>query len=481
MTALEERLRQEMQAESELITPDTLAGLRLPGPAWHRPENRQAHRTPRAHRAFRAYRTLRAPRPLQAPGARRTRWMPRRGTPPRPPVWARPLASTAAAMAVIAAPLAFGHQASALSPAGLAGSVPSTPSYYAYAVPQTFAHNPGASSQTSTPDNRVDIRSTGTGKLVTTVKAHSPYNDVFAMTADAEGSAFVFAMVRTTWRGGGKGDHGSWDVDENVPLRLLRLTVVDSGRTSLSVLPSWGIPAAAGSVSIALSPDGSRLAVAYGDGQGATVQTIALATGFVRRWFWPLVNWSPSLAAVGAWTANGKTLAFRALLPIARSGKADDEPTMVGLIDTAAPAGSASSTFLALPPLVKTLGRVRQLFMTPDGSELIASFTAREQSSWTGELAVYSARTGVLQRLLRRWVSPGARSSPAELVLWSNLTGSQLMVTQPVGRSFGLGLLAGDSFTTHGQPLPRLRNAYRQLSFALCGSQATAGCQPVAW
>ena len=479
MTALEERLRQEMQAESELISPDSLERLRLPGAAWHRPAKRRTRWTPRT------------PEVRRTPGVRwihRTRRTPQRGGPQRPPVWARPLASAAAAMAVVVAPLAFVHQAAALSPGGAGVSVPGPPLYYAYAVPQALTHgstSPGSGSQTAALSSRVEVRSTGTGRLLTTVKAHSPYNDIFAMTADAAGSAFVFALVRTTWQGGSNGSNGSngkWDVDWNVPLKLMHLTVAAGGRTSLSGLPAPGIPAAPGSVSIALSPDGSRLAVAYGDGHGAVVQTVALTTGFARRWFWPFATWSPSLAAAGAWTANGKTLAFRALLPTAGSGKAANEPTMVGLIDTAAPtAGSGSATFLALPPLARPLGRARQLFMTPDGSKLIASFTTREESSWIGELAVYSARTGVLQHLSGRWESPAARGSPAEFVLWSSLTGSQLMVTQPVGHSSGLGLLAGDSFTTHGQPLPGLRNAYRQLSFALCGVHATAGCQPVAW
>ena len=73
MTVLEDRLRSELRAESELITPESIVPLRLPGDTEH------------------------------VPGVPR-----RRGSRQWPP-WAIPLAAAAAAAAVIAGTFAVAH------------------------------------------------------------------------------------------------------------------------------------------------------------------------------------------------------------------------------------------------------------------------------------------------------------------------------------------------------------------------------------
>ena len=87
MTALEERLRGELRAESELITPESIVPLRLPGGTGRLPGD-----------------TGRQPGVLRRRGPRH--W----------PSWLIPLAAAAAAAAVIAGTFAVAHMLPGTSP-----------------------------------------------------------------------------------------------------------------------------------------------------------------------------------------------------------------------------------------------------------------------------------------------------------------------------------------------------------------------------
>jgi hypothetical protein len=67
---------------------------------------------------------------------------------------------------------------------------------------------------------------------------------------------------------------------------ILRIT--PSGHTQLSPLTLPGTLIEAQAPTLALSPDGAQLAVAYGgSGKPAVVQVITLATGQMRQWTSP--------------------------------------------------------------------------------------------------------------------------------------------------------------------------------------------------
>ena len=82
------------------------------------------------------------------------------------------------------------------------------------------------------------------------------------------------------------------------------------------------------------------------------------------------------------------------------------------------------------------------MFITPDGTKLIGgtgkSGFAPAARAWTGELSVYSARTGALLQRLAPWKwndadrRAGHGGFPRETIAWSNLSGSRLILLHPV-------------------------------------------------
>ena len=457
MTALEDRLRSELRAESEEITPDSIADLRLPSPA--RPRRR---------------------------GARR--W----------PPWVMPLAAAAAVTIVVAGTFAIAHMVPS-PPARKVKPVknPSPPAYYAYTVQgDVYNYVSHGTSYSETVSGRyAKVRSTATGKLLATISPPKPYNDFSLITADASANTFVFGAMR------------HWERNENQSLRLMRrnqrtpmkflvLHITPRGHTQLSGLSLPEKLAPGQQPSIALSPDGARLAVAFGGGpEPAYVQMITLATGQTRQWVMLHTSWTPLLSGMGAWAANGRTLLFGQMPVPASRPRPVTFPvrhvhpattTRVWLLDTAAPGTSlAASKRLVLHAPGGEYPNA-QPSITPDGTTLI--MPTGTLVSWPvrarGALAVYSARTGRLRRTLAPWtwrtnVHAGGRGGqPSQLVAWSNWTGSQLIVLQPRDELNVLGSVTGHTFTPGESVLLRQQpSGYQWLQDAL---RAGNGAQ-VSW
>src|SRR5262252_1525697 len=111
-------------------------------------------------------------------------------------------------------------------------------------------------------------------------------------------------------------------------------------------------------------------------------------------------------------------------------------PTQMRLLDTATPSTSlaAASKLITL----QSAGSFPWPFITPDGTKLIgetATRTARLNASQeSGAFGLYSARTGALLRIVARWHQHERRFSRArQAVVWSNLSGSRLIVEMPRG------------------------------------------------
>lgn len=365
----------------------------------------------------------------------------------------------------------------------------SAPAYYAYTVEGDLYRyvSHGTQYGASVPGRYLKLRATATGKLLATISPPKPYNDFSLLTADASGRTFVFGARRFWQRNAGPSPR-LMERNQRTPLRFLLLHITPAGhlqRAWLS-LPETLTPAQA--PSIALSPDGTKLAVAFsGAGRTATVQTVTFATGRIRQWVLPHTAWTPVLSGQGAWTADGRMLAFQpAVIPAAgpmggyrRLTRPYREPgtTQVRLLDTEAPGTSlAASNFLVLRPPAgeSALG---QPILTPDGTGLIGPVGNEPfepgNRPWTGELAVYSASTGALLHTMAHWVwrwpSPPARGgNPMQAIAWSNRTGSQLIVLHPRHELNVLGVLRGNRFTQAGSKLlPRQPAGYGQLQYAL--------------
>ena len=465
MNALEDRLAAELRAESELISSETMPELSLPGP------------DPSALRGRRTRRTLRTPR------ARRWR---RAGGPW--PAWLAPLAAAAAVLAVVAGTLTAVRVLSGPSGPRPAAAAPARlPAYYAVTVSgNVVSYTAGGTQYSSSVLGRyIQIRATATGHLVATVAPPALYNDFVVLTGTPDGRTFVFGAVRY-WGFRGARSPLTGALDAAAPLRFVLLHVTPDGRARWSAvsLPVSILPGQ--QPSIALSPDGTRLAVAYGGGGAAAIlRVITLATGQTRTWQWPGVSWTPLIQGQGAWTADGRTVlvqqwdVIRGGSSQPPAGRAPATTTTVWLVDTEVtqpdPAARPGQQLtLDAPPGRAAPGPP---FITPDGSELIAATSIGARTllpvgSSRGEFAVYSARTGVLLRTLGPWtwsqVSPVAGNrGPAPAVGWSGPSGSELLVLLPRDGVNRLAVLTGGKVLLTGGLLPGSPAGYAGLQSAL--------------
>jgi hypothetical protein len=450
VTVLEDRLRSELRAESGLITPESIVPLRLPA------------------------------------GTERVPGVPRRRGPRQWPPWVIPLAAAAAAAAVIAGTFAVAH----MLPGSGRGPRPTGPKYAA--LPANYVYTAqgdiynytshGTQYSAGVQGRYLKVRSSATGKLLATVFPPKPYNNFSMITADASGTVFVLGAMRH-WERYANTRPQVYLRNQTTPMRFLELRIGPSGQVQQSSLSLPVTVSPGQEPSIALSPEGTRLAVAFGGGGApAKVAVVSLGSGRVRRWASPGVSWTPQLNYRGAWTADGRTLVLQEW-PVLRSPSRralnqyhPPATTSVDLIDTLAPGGTlAAGRLLVLRPPASG-SAPGDVFITPDGTKLIGdtdkSDFAPARGTWTGELSVYSARTGALLQRLAPWKwngsdrRPGRGGSPRELIAWSNLSGSRLILLHPVDDLNILGVLTGRRFSPAGALLPQAPG-YQELEYAL--------------
>jgi hypothetical protein len=388
------------------------------------------------------------PRPSRRQG---TLW--RRG-PQRWPAWMAPLAAAITVTAVIAGAFALSRQIfDARVPAhqgtgpvaGWAGTVTAgagPPAYYVLLGPVRHGSAGG-------PLPQATITGTLTGKRIATVPAPRPYVGFDYVAAAGNSSTFVLAARQQDQRRAG---HPGV---VQKPEKFFLLQVSPSGHARLTPL-ALPVKVSPGFLAgIALSPDGSKLALAS-EGKppwthGSVLQVVNLANGTSRRWTWPDAgsewDWSSDQANL-AWM-NEQALAFQ--MPVgtrpAGSPELGRAVLQTRVLDTTTTTTGASLAASRRVPGRTTLGGGDTDMTVATGAGLIMEFDRTRKAPAHRGIDEVSITTGRTVRILG--------GGTAIEAFWSNATGTKVIVlAEDAAGHRQLGIVtAGGTFTA--LPAPR--------------------------
>jgi WD40 repeat protein len=416
MTTTEDRLREATRAAAGTVAPGSAPPLALPDPP-----RRAAGRLPAAPR----------------------RWA----------GWLTPLAAAASVVAVVAGSLAAGqllsgaaHQRSGRRPGDGTSSTTALPTEVALPtqVPKYFV---GLVGGVMDQQRRAVVAATATGKTLATVIPPKPFGAFDWVSAAADDRTFVLAAQRWV------------PIWQRAPVTFFRLVLTASGQPEklreLPIRPERGISG------IALSPDGTKLAVAVRGGGtfGPKIEVFSTATGSERQWIWPGSGWIGLNKPEGqplSWAANGRTLAFQL---------ATGAGTEVRLLDTAKASGYLvpSRRVLIYPPSGRTGWINGNALLTPDGSLVVAPIAKSHGNSnrLVTDLAIteFSATTGRPVRAVDQWASSAIESiqqAVVQDVLWTG-AGGRVMIVVSLLRHSGARTLTsaiGVQIGRRFEPLP---------------------------
>jgi len=351
------------------------------------------------------------------------------------PGWLAPVAAAAAVVGVIIASLDISgvilRHPSGTAPARSAGVFAQVPSY--------FVALRGRS-------GRAVVAATATGAVLGTVTPPTPNTVLTRVAATDDGRTFVFAAAP--------------GVDQG-PVRFYRLALDESGHPGrLTALP---IPPETAALSgLALSPDGSKLAVSllpvHGQ-SGSTIQVFSLATGARQEWAWPgrgTISVGSGGGGSNSWEADNRTLLVQ-VTTTTRNGW----PGQLRLLDTAAPAGSLLAASTRIPVPSADIGwqhtnaghRIIGIpLITGDGTLLVAPFfhLSAKPKVFGFTITEFSVRTGKPVRVM--YQQRTASESGSTGVWWVNASGTAVIAT----RGYEFGIQTPDTFTPLPEPTQRL-------------------------
>lgn len=320
--------------------------------------------------------------------------------------WLTPAAAALAVAAVVLATLALqrGQAGPPVSPGPLPGGLPR---YYAALV------------QEPSGPWWAEVRATATGKVLGTVRPPLPFTRFSEVAAAPDDHTFVLAGI---------GPQGQPSVTQLYALRLNPAT----GQVRLSRLPIPLIPERWRVNALAVSPDGTRLAVALepAGAERPRLQLYSMTSGALLR-EWGVNTRHPGAAPVigfMSWAADGRTLEYS--YPLRGNGAA--------LLDVTRPGTNllGNSTIVQFPKRAALTGN---LTLT-GGGRLIASaaYITSGNGYVTGWLVgEFSARTGQAVHVLYRRAFH--RSNPAigpGTVWWASPSG-QVLIASPARHGLG--------------------------------------------
>ena len=278
-----------------------------------------------------------------------------------------PAAMTAAAViaVAVAAGLAAGPR---LAPAS-APDTAAIPRYYL-----TFTFVPDRQFH-GLPVTEAVIRDTATGKITGTVKILS-YGFPAPVTATAapDDRSFIIGTFELSPKGTGAQRYEEY--------RFFQLPISADGKPGhLTELPAYPVPMSAFVTGIALSPDGTLLAMSstYGVGRQnghaaaevAEVEVINLVTGAVRTWTAGMQQGHYYEPGQPSWADGNRMIAFtwqRA------QSMTNDAMTMEGvrLLDTEAPGDNLADARMIMPKKAIS-GTIQSVLITPDGRDVLVA------------------------------------------------------------------------------------------------------------
>jgi hypothetical protein len=343
------------------------------------------------------------------------------------PGWLAPVAAAAAVTGVIIASLGISGlilRPAQTGPAGSSDVFAKVPRYFV-AIPEV-------------PGRAVVVGATATGAEMGTVALPKPHTFFAWVAAAGNGRTFVLGTSSLP--------RGPWDVTTPRPVTLYRLVLDRSGHPGqLARLP---FPTETGITGLALSPDGSKLAVAFLPVSGQTrskIQVFSLSTGAGRGWVWPGRGTigqiaMPVTSGELQWEADNRTLLFELT-----TRTKDGWPGQLYLLDTTAPGGSLPTASTRIPVPSADLGwqhtnvkhRIIGLpLITGDGTKLVAPFYHEEAPPKVFGFTItdFSVRTGKpIQVLYKR--RTGSEEA-ATAVYWVNTHGTAMIAVR--GPVFGV-------------------------------------------
>ncbi len=276
------------------------------------------------------------------------------------------------------------------------------------------------------------VRGSATGALLGRLALPSLNASSAGPVITAAGDDRHFVIALPTWPSG--------------ETRFYLLTLDSSGRVaSLAALPIHPLPAREIVGGIALTPDGTQLAVAAhlpwpsshyrGHPPTAEIRAVNLVTGSVRTWTTHQAIPSDGGPSEPSWAEGGRLLGFM-------WNEHDGVPGHgLYLLKTAAP----GTNLMAARRLFQGVGLALDGYLTANGQTVIADMKAPDPASASFEdgypsIAEYSARTGRLLRAL--YGPPRTATTESYDVVSVDPSGKYLLVTAPK-----FGRLVNGTFT----------------------------------
>jgi len=397
--------------------------------------------------------TVRAVRPLpplpEAPG--RDEVAPRHRT--RPP-WAAPLAAAAAVLIIAGGGVTAG---SLLATSRTPAPGPGTP-----------ARGAPAGSHTGVPPYYVAVanssltvvRATWTGATLARITTRLP---VAGVAGAADGRTFVLDEQQSIM-----GGEVRWAGQP--AFYLLRLTA-SGARESLTRLAVPAIPRGTVVSGLALSPDGSKLAVNVDSGSWPQarlmeIMTYTLATGASHSWTTTgVTNPAAPSGFTGSgvdgaqsisWTADSRTLAFSVaskssigvrLLDTAAGGTDLMADSRLAVIERGS--GDQGRSLRNAAPPYYFVSCLTDAMISMDGSAIVCGYSTSTGNTTTMGFAHYSTVTGKMNHVAGLVHFKGEAPTGISLY-WVNSTGTIAIGTSHTTGGGRVGVMNGDTFT----PLP---------------------------